>query len=176
MSAVLATVVFGILLSAAAIGDIRARRVPNRLSLTILLVGLVLSRPWPPSLGTIGDSIGGVAVGMALWFPMYLLRLVGAGDVKLIAASGAWLGVVGTFHASVGTALVGGILGLIWIACRQGAAAASMAVAHALRAPSLLQLRPIDRRERVPYAVAIAVGVALVWLRSVGLLNVPRSH
>jgi hypothetical protein len=56
---------------------------------------------------------------------------------------------------------------------RQGVGAAVMAVTQAIRAPSLLQLRPLDRRERVPYAVAIAGGVFLVWLRSGGLFKLP---
>jgi prepilin peptidase CpaA len=167
------TTILTVLLITAAISDVRARRVANRLNLAILIMGLLLSRPWPPALGAIGDCLGGVAVGMAIWFPMYLLRLVGAGDVKLIAASGAWLGIPGTLYASVATATVGGVLGLAWMLRRQGVGAAVMAVTQAIRAPSLLQLRPLDRRERVPYAVAIAGGVFLVWLRSGGLFKLP---
>jgi len=168
VSHLLSTVVLGLLLAAAAVSDVRARRVSNRLNLAILLVGLLLARPWPLTPGGLASGLSGVAVGMAIWFPMYLLSLVGAGDVKLLAASGAWLGLAGTVTASIGTALAGGVLGLVWIVVRQGAGPAMMAVAHAFRAPSLLQLRPMDRRERVPYAVAIAVGVSIAWLRCTG--------
>jgi prepilin peptidase CpaA len=167
--AVVATAVLGALLTAAALSDVRVRRVSNRLNATVLVAGLLLARPWPPAFASLGDSLGGVVVGLMIWLPMYLLRLIGAGDVKLLAASGAWLGLAGTVSASIATALAGGLLGLVWIVARQGAGAAMMAVTHAFRVPSLLQLRPLDRRERVPYAVAIAVGVSMVWLRSVGL-------
>jgi len=55
------------------------------------------------------------------------------------------------------------VLGAFWILRRQGAQAAMLAIVHALRTPRLLQMRPMDRRERVPYAVAIAVGVLISW-------------
>lgn len=168
VSYLFSTAVFGVMLAAAAASDIRGRRVPNRLNLAILVGGLLLARPWPLSMGALAGGIGGLAVGMAIWFPMYLLRLVGAGDVKLLAASSVWLGASGAVAASIGTALAGGLLGLVWIVARQGVGPAILALSHALRAPSLLQLRPMDRRETVPYAVAIAIGVSLAWLRCTG--------
>jgi len=147
------------LLVLAAVSDIRERRVPNWLNLLVLLTGLLLARGWPVSTGDIGRGLAGIGVGLALWFPMYLLRLVGAGDVKLVAASGAWLGSIGVMSASLFTALAGGVLGALWILKRQGWHGFTLAMVHAIRAPRLLQLTPMDRRERVPYAVAIAVGV-----------------
>jgi prepilin peptidase CpaA len=169
------SLVLGLLLIAAAAIDIRERRVPNRLNVAILLLGLLLSHSWPLTTDAVAGSLAGVAVGMAIWFPMYLFRLVGAGDVKLLAASGAWLGLSGTVTASLVTALAGGLLGLVWIVVRQGFAPAFMAVAHALRAPSLLQLRPFDRRDRVPYALAIAAGVWFAWLGCTGWLALARG-
>ena len=168
MNALPATAVLFTMLTVAAISDIRERRVPNWLNATMLVVGLLAARPWSVTLDHPGVGIAGVTVGMAIWFPMYLLRLVGAGDVKLLAASGAWLGALGTLSASVWTAVAGGVLGVVWIVARQGTGGAVMAVAHAFRAPRLLQLRPLDRRERVPYAVAIAVGVVIAWMNANG--------
>lgn len=164
-----ATVVLIVLLLMAAASDVRARRVPNWLNLFVLVVGIAGARSWPVGVAALGDGLAGIAVGFALWFPMYLLRLVGAGDVKLLAASGAWLGGVGVLDASLWTAIAGGLLGVGWIIVRQGAGAAAMALVHAVRTPSQLQLRPLDRRERVPYAVAIAVGVLVAWLHRVDL-------
>lgn len=163
MSLVLATGVLGALLASAAATDIRERRVPNRLNLTVLLGGVATAMLLPSSKVTMLQALTGVAVGLGMWFPMYLARLVGAGDVKLMAASGAWLGGAGVLWASLWAALAGGVLGLVWIVWHRGVPSAAMALGHALRAPKLLQLQPMDRRERVPYAVAIALGVFAAW-------------
>ena len=163
VSLVLATGVLGVLLAAAAANDIRERRVPNRLNLTVLLGGVAVAILFSTSKVTLLQGLMGVAVGLGVWFPMYLARLVGAGDVKLMAASGAWLGATGVLWASLWAAIAGGVLGLVWIVWHRGVQSAAMALGHALRAPRLLQLQPMDRRERVPYAVALALGVFAAW-------------
>jgi len=37
-------------------------------------------------------SLGGLVVGLLIWLPSWLFKLLGAGDVKMFAAAGAWLG------------------------------------------------------------------------------------
>lgn len=157
------TAVLMLLLAAAAVCDIRERRIPNWLNLAILVGGLLAALSSPPTINSLFRSLFGVGVGFAVWIPFYLFRLVGAGDVKLMAASGAWLGAAGVLSASLWAGMAGGVLGAFWILRRQGAQAAMLAIVHALRTPRLLQMRPMDRRERVPYAVAIAVGVLISW-------------
>jgi prepilin peptidase CpaA len=94
---------------------------------------------------------------------MFAVRLMGAGDVKLLAAAGAWLGWQGTLAASLATGVFGGILGALWLLRTQGTLSAVHSVATAIRAPWLLKMRPFEPRERIPYAVAIAAGVATAW-------------
>ena len=80
----------GLLLAIACIWDLRTRRIPNALTLPAAALALVfhlVSGGWSAA----GTSLGGWLLGAALFFPMFALRGMGAGDVKLFAAAGAWL-------------------------------------------------------------------------------------
>ncbi|MES2524080.1 MAG: prepilin peptidase [Gemmatimonadota bacterium] len=154
---------FVVLLGLACLSDVRSRRVPNALSAGLLVLGLIAS----VVRNGVGDglvhSLAGVATGLAIWLPMYVLRLMGAGDVKLFAAGAAWIGWQASLVAALATGLLGGALGLMWLMHQQGMMAVAMALVHAVRAPKLLQLKPMDKRERVPYALAIAGGLMCGW-------------
>lgn len=157
---VLLWVPFFLVLLLAVRSDLRERRVSNRLTGVLLLAGIVASMSRFGWSAGMQHALSGAALGMAIWFPMYLFRLMGAGDVKLFAAGAAWLGWQATLVAAFATGLLGGVLGLMWLLLRQGGTAGVMALLHAVRAPQLLQLKELDRRERVPYALAIAGGLA----------------
>ena len=75
----------------AAVTDLRARRIPNWLTLTVVLSGVAQSlSSW--SLITPKQSLLGLLVGFALTFLLYIVGGRGAGDVKLTAGIGAWTG------------------------------------------------------------------------------------
>ena len=79
------------LVTTAAVTDIRARRIPNWLTLTVALTGLGQSvTPWAVTSPTV--SIYGLLAGFAVTFLLYIVGGRGAGDVKLTAGIGAWLG------------------------------------------------------------------------------------
>ncbi len=166
----LATMVLGSLLAVAAASDIRARRVSNTLNLTVFTGGVLFAlllqgwraAPW--------HVLTGVGLGLAIWFPMFAVRLMGAGDVKLLAACGAWLGWQGMVTATLATGVYGGVLGALWLLRSQGAVSAMHTVATAVRAPWLMKMRPYEARERLPYAVAIAGGVVTAWWLQYGTL------
>jgi prepilin peptidase CpaA len=68
--------------------DVRFGRIPNRFTGVALLLGLcahALTSGW----GGLGRSVAGAAVGTVLLFPLFVLRALGGGDVKLVAALGA---------------------------------------------------------------------------------------
>jgi len=75
----------------AAITDVRARRIPNWLTLTVVLSGVAQSlTSW--ALISPKQSLLGLLVGFALTFLLYSVGGRGAGDVKLTAGIGAWMG------------------------------------------------------------------------------------
>ena len=109
------------LLGAALWHDLRSRRIPNRLVLCGSLAGLLLNALIPASGGLFDPAFGGLGLltalagagaGLALLLPMYLLRALGAGDVKLMAMCGAFLGPQGVLEAALLTCLAGGVLAL----------------------------------------------------------------
>ena len=77
----------------------------------------------------------GFLVGLALFFPLFALKGLGAGDVKLMGALGAWLGTSLVFGVAFYTTLAGGVLALGLIARHRYARPGRpqpLAAAHAL--------------------------------------------
>ena len=69
----------------------RTRRIPNWLTFPAAALGLVAATAAHGGPGTV-SSAAGFLVGLALFFPLFFLKGLGAGDVKLMGALGAWLG------------------------------------------------------------------------------------
>lgn len=161
-----AGVAFTLLLGCACVSDLRTRRIPNALVGTIALVGLVVSlASWPP-LPALARFAGGLATGLALWIPFWLMRWLGAGDVKLFAAAGAWLGAWLAVKAAVLAAIIGGVLSVGWIAWARGWGAAARTIVLTTMHPSMASGAGHDvdeRRRHLPYGVAMAIGLAVVW-------------
>jgi prepilin peptidase CpaA len=106
----------------AAVYDVRYRRIPNWLTAGGVLIGVALNTflnldkpdPW---LG-LRTSLLGLALGFGVYFILYALRAMGAGDVKLMAAVGSLVGPGNWFGIFLITAVVGGIMALILAAAR----------------------------------------------------------
>ena len=80
-----------IVLAVATITDLRSRRIPNWLVLPFLVAGIVVSGVSHGWHG-IGQSLMGLALGGVLFGLLYWMGGMGMGDVKLLAAIGAWIG------------------------------------------------------------------------------------
>ena len=164
-----------IVLAVATYTDLRSRRIPNWLVLPFLFVGVVVS-PWRTDWTGIrhgfwhglGQSCAGLGLGLLLYGFLFWLGGMGAGDVKLNAAIGAWIGPQQMFAAVFITALAGGIMVLGWIAYRQifrklmlGAGdlffGRKQSEVHGDAETSVADLL----KRKVPYAPAIAVGTIL---------------
>ena len=172
-----ATVLF-VLLAISVITDIRRRRIPNMLVLVGLGLGLVFQFALPsgggllhPDGGAIGllAALAGIAVGFATLFPLYLLRAMGAGDVKLMMMVGAFLGPQQTFGAVVLTFAAGGVLALL-MALWQRSFAQLASNLRFMLTTSMVRMAGGDSPRfeplaqtagRMPYAVAIAAGTLL---------------
>jgi prepilin peptidase CpaA len=76
-------VAFAALLTAAVVTDVRTRRIPNALVLALLCTGVVSTGLLKGSPSVL-PSLGASALGLAIWFPFYAFRMMGAGDVKLL--------------------------------------------------------------------------------------------
>jgi len=104
-----------IVLAVATFTDLRSRRIPNWLVLPFLLAGVALSG-WRDGWHGIGQSLAGLLLGGLLYGIFFWMGGMGAGDVKLCAAIGAWIGPQQLFIALVITGMAGGIMVLCWAA------------------------------------------------------------
>ena len=131
----------------------------------MLFSGVVFSVVTQPPARSVVHAVGGLAVGFACWFPFYLMRLLGAGDVKLFAAAGAWLGAGATFRAAILAGAAGGVLALLILPWQRDGRAAMLNVAAwavTLRQGKWVAPVPVSQaRFQLPYAVPLAIGAAL---------------
>lgn len=173
-------VLFGLLVTAAVI-DARSNRIPNWLTLYGTVFGLLYSAfvPFYLHQGFLW-SLGGWALGLGLLFPFYLMRVMGAGDVKLMAMSGALLGVTGVQGSILGSLVAGGIVA-VGYAIRVGKLREMLRnVAHILHVGGLLALAgvPVGTTTsgwvpigKLPFGVAIAAGtISSVMATHYGLI------
>lgn len=103
-----------IILPVAAIRDVLSRKIPNWLTFSTMITGIIYhscTNGWKGFL----VSAAGVVVGMGLLITLYLLGGMGAGDVKLMGAVGSLLGPKGVVTAFLGTALFGGVYAIVLI-------------------------------------------------------------
>jgi prepilin peptidase CpaA len=148
----------------ATVVDIHSRRIPNWLVLPFLAAGVVVNTAAFGVKG-LGQSMGGIALAAAAAGVLCWLRGMGMGDLKLCAAVGAWIGPGQLAMALVATGIAGGVLALLWAACR-GSLGRSLEGAGDLvwafwttgvhPHPSLVLDHPSART--MPYAPAIAIG------------------
>jgi prepilin peptidase CpaA len=103
-----------LLLIAAAVSDTKTGRIPNWLVFGGALYAVAYNGFFPLYPSDIGIlfALGGLAVGLIALLPAYLFRVMGAGDVKLMAMVGAFLGTWSTVGAVLSTLIAGGVLAL----------------------------------------------------------------
>jgi Flp pilus assembly protein protease CpaA len=162
----------------AAVKDIRERRIPNPLTagLALLYPVYVLVSPipvaWAPALGL---ATAVFLIGLAL----FARKLMGGGDVKLIAAVSLWAGLEHFVWFMLATTLAGGALSVISLWCRRfggvfGVHLAALGLATTGGPGAAVpEASPVPAASphptTLPYGVAIAVGGLAVAIQSLKL-------
>ena len=143
ISANIPVAILAAMLVVAATGDIRTRRIPNKLNLAIALLAVPF---WALSGYAIWPDVAmqlGLALGAFLLFALlFQIGMMGGGDVKLLAALALWLPLASLVKLVVIMSLAGGVLTLVLL------------VRH--------RARKTGGRLEIPYGVAIAF--AGMWL------------
>lgn len=101
-----------LLLLIAAIIDFKIRKIPNWLNLAILIGGIAQAFLSGVPV-TISQSLLGVLAGFGILFIPYVLGAMGGGDVKMLAAIGAWLGALATLQVYLVAAVAGLLIVLV---------------------------------------------------------------
>ncbi|NUQ64573.1 MAG: prepilin peptidase [Pirellulales bacterium] len=154
-----------VLIVAAAIDGWKLK-VPNWITFPMILSG------WAASAAVFGWaglawSMVGTAVGLALLMPAYAIGGMGAGDVKLLAGVGAWVGATHTFWAFLASAVLGGIIALAMVLYRQkwrhhqAQFWAILTEILVIRDPNELSAIAAERKSTMlllPYGIPIAIG------------------
>ncbi|MEB3238004.1 MAG: A24 family peptidase [Candidatus Sericytochromatia bacterium] len=171
-------------LAVAVVTDAKARRIPNWLTFPAMVAGLLASVAAAAlAEGWRGAVLAGVSsLGGWLAFPLAFLLIdalyagawgqlkgIRAGDIKLMAAAGAWIGFWSALSAILDTALVGGVISLLWAALHGALGGVLkqvrgffMAVGAGLRQPAAMV--PESRAPLLPYALSIALGTIAAML------------
>jgi prepilin peptidase CpaA len=169
MPAQMAAVALGL---AACVTDLRARRIPNVLTFGAAAAALVYHAAmagWPG----IGWAAAGWIAGAALFFPIFALGGMGGGDVKLLAAVGAWLGPADALFVGLYGAIAGGVMAL-GVAVARGYVKTAFSNLYFLAVSWRVGgVRPIPEltletsgSPRLAYALPVFAGLAVtLWLR-----------
>jgi prepilin peptidase CpaA len=96
----------------AAACDLRTRRIPNWLTFGAAVLAVV-AHTWAAGLSGFASAIAGWSVGVLLFLPIFILRGMGAGDVKLLAALGAWIGPILAIWVGLYSAIAAGVIGVV---------------------------------------------------------------
>ena len=155
----------------ACIIDLRARRIPNVLTLGAAAAGFCYQL-WSQGASGMLHSAGGWLLGVAIFLPLFLLRGVGGGDVKLMGALGAWLGAGDVFWVALYAALAGGVMAVIVASWHRRLRTSLGGVLMLLWYWRTKGLKPLpeltleaSQVPRLAYALPILAGVVLrMWL------------
>lgn len=166
----------GLYTAAAAMIDLRTKRIPNYLTMPAALLGLAYHSFAPAGWG-IGTSLAGLGVGLALLLLPWLLGGGGMGDVKLLGALGAWLGprlMLIAFGTSVLFAAIGAALILASMIVTQGMVKTKnkhLQIGGTKNQKKKNQ-KPPSRRRMLPFAVPVAISTwcVLAWIVTRGAL------
>ncbi len=154
--------------------DVRERRIPNALTVSAFVIALVARSFF--GLPALGSGLAGAGLCFLLSLPFFLARGLGGGDVKLLTAFGALLGLERIAPALAVTALVGGLLAVVEMVRRRAIARTLWGVYAILRSLGSRSFTRWKREEphapmtldhpdavTVPYGIAISAGALYGW-------------
>jgi len=164
------------LLLAAVWNDVKSHLIPNWIVFFGAGAGLLLNSVLPEGYGFISvlpgalgfwKALAGLSLGLAIMLPLHMLRAMGAGDVKLVAMVGAFLGPNAVIGTILITFVIGGVMAVV-VVLRNGTLGLlinnlySMLLGSFIRTTVLHEMPTIDAASvsagKLPYGVAITLG------------------
>ncbi|MCK5166563.1 MAG: prepilin peptidase [Rhodospirillaceae bacterium] len=166
-------IAFIVLILIAARSDAKVLRIPNWISLALLvnflIAGFAAGMPLVDIAISLGVGVGALVVGFVLFF----LRLFGGGDAKLYAAIALWMGWPLVGYYSVAVLLLGGAVAIIAVLLRKGLGLWPDWLVNSARGL-------FEKDKALPYGLAIVAGAMVTiprmallpdgWLDIIGLI------
>lgn len=155
-----------IFLGIAVITDLRDHRISNILVLAGLISSAVI-QSWLYGFSGMTVWLIGLAVGLVIFLPLYAFSGMAAGDVKLMAMVGSFLGPVAAFWAAALTLIVGSVLGVLVLLYKKQLVRFIQRYWAMTSLRTYIQPQADDAaRQRFPYAIAILLGTltSIFWL------------
>jgi prepilin peptidase CpaA len=150
--------------------DYRRHRIPNWLVASSTAVGLVAHATLHGSAG-ISTALSGIGLAFLCMLPLWYMRMMGAGDVKLMAAIGAWVGPNLVLNSMILAALLGGVIALAMMLARGNWSAVRanfgvMAVKFSSARSALSDIGSVGSLSKsngaMPYAIPLSLGTLSV--------------
>ena len=170
----LMSVALSALMLAAAVFDVRSRRIPNALTVSGFVVAIALRFVAGPGAGI--DGLTGAVLAFVLCLPFFVLGVLGGGDAKLLMAVGAFMGPRDLLMAMLLIASIGGIVAVLDAARRGILLPVLYNCGDILKSWATLGRRGSNRSLAtdgalaIPYGVAIAMGALVWWFAQVSRL------
>lgn len=170
-------VVVSVAVLAAAIIDVRQYRIHNALTFPLIVLGAVFHTILSGTAGLAG-SVLGLFIGVGLLIVPFVMGGLGAGDVKLLAGVGAWVGFPLVLYVFIGAGLATGLYSLVMIVRQTGGFRAVWAnirlmcyrmsiVGRHLASEDWVetQVEENNKGRLVPFAAMVAIGLlgVILW-------------
>lgn len=165
MSELVLQIILIAVLFTAVITDLRSYRIPNWLTVPAMACGLLI-HTLINGTGGLVVSLEGLGLGLGLFLMFYLMGGMGAGDVKLMAVVGSFLGPRGVLYAAMLTGLLGGIYAVAAMASCWGLRATVQQIVAMLTTLSFPQEGTLSSTKRAPFRLRYALVISLGTLLS----------
>lgn len=150
----------------ATVFDIKYRKIPNFISMSGWIIGPLLFA-LSDSLPGILSSVYGFLTIFGITIPFYMIRMMGAGDIKLMASIGAIVGIEYALPVLTGIVLSGGVMGLIVMVYQRVLVDAfrryggMVGISMTMKKPVYLEPNEKEKNLVMPYALPITIGTFL---------------
>jgi len=161
------TAAIGLLIGLALYTDIRRQLIPNRLIICFLLGGIVYQLAWH-GVPALWPALTGLLCGFIPLFLIYILKGIGAGDVKLFAVVGLWSGALPVLQLTMYSILYAGLIGIVLLVSQSGfirKAYAAALTAASMQGERKQWLSWAQSGRKFPFMLAVAPAFATVWFR-----------
>ncbi len=161
-----------LIIISAFVTDIRTMKIPNWLTLSAMLSGILIHFAADGFQGLL-FSVKGLGTGFVLLLLMHMMGAVGAGDVKLFGGIGAWLGALLTIQCIVYSVLCAGFIGILILLWRRETMQRMRNVARNLAGFFILRnFRSLtagkEKQLRFPFMLAVLPGYVAASVYTLG--------